>query len=1758
MRRLTTLSPNALSGRFARQALLLLVLAVGLGGFFLLLDLLSSLVSSGPEDILAVRPSEEGISLPNGVGLIGFSVVAVSVILGIVALTSTQRWPLRLSNIRFSLPLAGGALVAVALVAVGFYLAFSGTLGRDVPYEQHLVDRSVVNPVTLAVIAGVFLLFAISGILAPRLVVPLLLYLIVVVVVIGLVSVLRWEGAKISQGGEIGIALVVLLALFLALNTVRVLDPRVLLPLCALAAITIGIWSLLPWGSGPELAYEAAGTGAGWGQGGWAGGAGSDGFRTSLVWLLRVFWVGFGILAVILGFLMPRLLVPILLVWLLLTSIGLVDALASRSLELACPQATSGSASFGEPPSDPEDREKYLQVLEEAGAHVHRLENGGALLSQPTGARLYAGTTTSQSTKPISEPVFQVTGAANTAYLRTCVGDLYEQGRWAQLDPIGLPYSAEGSIGELVGQQHASTTGDFAALPDWSRDAALLSITPGNPTSMTTDNIQILPSDTLSEFPAGPLPSSLSLMGTSLDGDFRPFSATFTARDSVTDYSWTSKVASYSEDQYSAAVPSSDPTYTQLPANVPERIQRLALDVTARHTTPYAKAKALEQHLNTEYTYAYAATVGRGQPPPGRDPADWFLFERLEGTSGSFSTAFVVLARSIGIPARVVSGWVIDPTAGTQGVSTDQAHQWAEVPFRDIGWVRFDPLSEAERQDIEDGGPGAGGNGGFLPAASSSGRAGSGEGNGDLEKAFEELEQAGARVERLENGSALVGQNTGSLVGEAEVGQSTGSLVASTPTTRQSTQTTAGIGILEVTGAAHTSYLRTSVGDVYEGGRWQQSDPVTVHHAGAGTLSDSVRDRYADATSELAALPIWRRDTALLFGLSDNPTAIDRDTILVRPAGRVSGLSPGPVPISLPLTETPLRGTFRPFSATFSTSEAVTSYSWTSNVLSYSEAQYSAAVPSSDPTYTQLPSDLPARVRRLALQVTEGHDTPYAKAEALEQHLKTQYIYAFADSWEEGHPPPGHDPADWFLFERREGTCGAFSTAFVVLARSIGIPARVVSGWVVTPTGESQTVYSDQAHQWAEVPFEGIGWVRFEPTAPGGAPSRLAVATEAQSQEEPASAPPIDRLDTVTTITQWPPRMSRQAPFSVGGTVHTIDGQPVDEMTVEVYINETKQHGGTKLGTTETRSGAFQAEVQIPATLKLGAYQLLARAVFNDRFKESWSDPDLTVFSRSGLQLSGPSQVPVGVDAIFHGRLSDDNDAGATNRELAVTVDGAPTEQVVTGPAGNFSFTKSFSEPGPHWVEVRLVGDDSLLDNSVHLDFEVIVPTETTVLAPLLVEVGKEFQVTGVLRHANGEPISGKRLTIQVGNRPEQSALTDDSGSFELTTLVEEAGEFVLRAEFAGDAPVHSSDATARLGARHAVALSIDLPDESNKGSGQTFNGRVTSQTLSPIGQMELSVEDAGGNQLTAVATAEDGSFALTPPNAELLQAGPLAIRYSGDDLNMPVSYFLNVPVTEAGFNWLLWAGVPMVTLAVVFGGLGGYRFLLGRGLLAGRLPVSFLRRVPTKDLEESEAAEFEAEGTEEELVDLHLAQLEIRFPQQEPDLPDVWEIGEEVGVAVHLADSEGQAIVAARVEVAVAEGGPASPLVTDDAGVCVLQWTAEALGEYVVSALARQAGGGGASATRSLRVVDFREEIVRLYNDFLIWAAERTPDITEQSTPREVELIVVSTGLQLDQRSLDELISRFEEADYSEHPIARRQYEAMYRAWHTIVSDRT
>jgi len=78
------------------------------------------------------------------------------------------------------------------------------------------------------------------------------------------------------------------------------------------------------------------------------------------------------------------------------------------------------------------------------------------------------------------------------------------------------------------------------------------------------------------------------------------------------------------------------------------------------------------------------------------------------------------------------------------------------------------------------------------------------------------------------------------------------------------------------------------------------------------------------------------------------------------------------------------------------------------------------------------------------------------------------------------------DNVDEFLFRTRQGFCEHYASAFVILMRGAGIPARIVTGYQggsFNPVGEYFNVYQRDAHAWAEVWLDGSGWVRVDPTS---------------------------------------------------------------------------------------------------------------------------------------------------------------------------------------------------------------------------------------------------------------------------------------------------------------------------------------------------------------------------------------------------------------------------------------------------------------------------------------------------------------------------------------------------------------------------------------------------------------------------------------------------------------------------------------------------
>ncbi len=133
------------------------------------------------------------------------------------------------------------------------------------------------------------------------------------------------------------------------------------------------------------------------------------------------------------------------------------------------------------------------------------------------------------------------------------------------------------------------------------------------------------------------------------------------------------------------------------------------------------------------------------------------------------------------------------------------------------------------------------------------------------------------------------------------------------------------------------------------------------------------------------------------------------------------------------------------------------------------------------PECLELPDEITPRTIDLSQRITAGMPTVFEKAHAIEEFLKVKYEYVL------DYPPPpsGWEPNDWFLFESKQGVCGNFNSAFVILARASDIPARLATGYYILPDANGpQPVYASQAHAWAEVGFENAGWLVFEATPP--------------------------------------------------------------------------------------------------------------------------------------------------------------------------------------------------------------------------------------------------------------------------------------------------------------------------------------------------------------------------------------------------------------------------------------------------------------------------------------------------------------------------------------------------------------------------------------------------------------------------------------------------------------------------------------------------
>jgi transglutaminase-like putative cysteine protease len=130
-----------------------------------------------------------------------------------------------------------------------------------------------------------------------------------------------------------------------------------------------------------------------------------------------------------------------------------------------------------------------------------------------------------------------------------------------------------------------------------------------------------------------------------------------------------------------------------LPGGISPQIATLAAEVTAAASSPYDKAVALQRWFTKDGGFTYSTSVRSGA---GADYIAEFLTDRV-GYCEQFAGAMATMARTLGIPSRVVVGFTQGaPDAGdTWHVTVRDAHAWPELWFDGVGWARFEPTPQS-------------------------------------------------------------------------------------------------------------------------------------------------------------------------------------------------------------------------------------------------------------------------------------------------------------------------------------------------------------------------------------------------------------------------------------------------------------------------------------------------------------------------------------------------------------------------------------------------------------------------------------------------------------------------------------------------------------------------------------------------------------------------------------------------------------------------------------------------------------------------------------------------------------------------------------------------------------------------------------------------------------------------------------------------------------------------------------------------------
>ena len=193
--------------------------------------------------------------------------------------------------------------------------------------------------------------------------------------------------------------------------------------------------------------------------------------------------------------------------------------------------------------------------------------------------------------------------------------------------------------------------------------------------------------------------------------------------------------------------------------------------------------------------------------------------------------------------------------------------------------------------------------------------------------------------------------------------------------------------------------------------------------------------------------------------------------------------------------------------------------------------------------YTQVPENTKAALAGNLAEIRRTVEALQESPNNVWTALTTFYYVQNSARYDLNTPncPPDRDFTDWFLNDSETGYCVHFATAYAVLLRCQGIPARLVTGYLASPiSGQWTPVTEDSAHAWVEVYLDG-GWYLLDPT-----PEQGTVVSVVDPNHKPIPAPTDEQKQTENDHPEIPEKNTDETP--------KISEKPVEKIKMPLWV----------------------------------------------------------------------------------------------------------------------------------------------------------------------------------------------------------------------------------------------------------------------------------------------------------------------------------------------------------------------------------------------------------------------------------------------------------------------------------------------------------------------------------------------------------------------------------------------------------------------------